>query len=93
MFAKCRLGAVCHYVNDVDRTEAFYRDVLGLAVQRMDDDGGGNSWLTAMTINGVELLFIRQDRGLAIRRLSCSRSRRAASTTWSRSWRARVSRS
>ena len=29
MFAKCRLGAVCYYVNDVNRTEAFYRDVLG----------------------------------------------------------------
>lgn len=38
MFATCQLGAVCYYVNDVDRTEAFYRDVLGLAVQRMDND-------------------------------------------------------
>ena len=26
MFAKCRLGAVCYYVNDVNRTAAFYRD-------------------------------------------------------------------
>ncbi len=42
MFANCRLGAVCHYVNDVDRTETFYRDVLGLTVQRIDD-GHGNS--------------------------------------------------
>jgi glyoxylase I family protein len=61
MFAKCRLGAVCHYVNDVNRTEAFYRDVLGLAVQRMEDDGDGNPWLTATTINGIELIFIKQD--------------------------------
>lgn len=61
MFAKCRLGAVCYYVNDVNRTETFYRDVLGLAVQRMDDDGDGNPWLTATTINGVELLFIKQE--------------------------------
>jgi glyoxylase I family protein len=61
MFKKSRLGAVCYYVNDVDRTEAFYRDVLGLAVQRMDDDGAGNPWLTAVTANGVELIFIKQE--------------------------------
>jgi predicted enzyme related to lactoylglutathione lyase len=60
MFANCRLGAVCHYVNDVDRTETFYRDVLGLTVQRIDD-GLGNPMLTAMTANGVELLFIKQE--------------------------------
>jgi catechol 2,3-dioxygenase-like lactoylglutathione lyase family enzyme len=35
MLASCRLGAVRHYVNDVDRTETFYRDVLGLTVQRI----------------------------------------------------------
>ena len=61
MFATCRLGAVCYYVNDVDRTEAFYRDVLGLSVQRMDDDGDGNPMLTATTVNGVELVFIKQE--------------------------------
>lgn len=61
MFAKCRLGAVCYYVNDINRTETFYRDVLGLAVERMDDAGQGNPWLTAKTPNGVELLVIKQD--------------------------------
>ncbi|WP_129790784.1 VOC family protein [Sphingosinicella sp. CPCC 101087] len=61
MFAKSRLGAVCYYVKDVDRTETFYRDVLGLAVQRMDDDGDGHPWLTATTANGVELLFFTQE--------------------------------
>lgn len=59
MFGKSRLGAVCYYVNDLDRTETFYRDVLGLAVQRMDDDGDGNPWLAATTANGVELIFIK----------------------------------
>lgn len=29
MLTKCRLGAVCYYVKEVNRTEAFYRDVLG----------------------------------------------------------------
>lgn len=61
MLATCRLGAVCYYVSDVDSTEAFYRDVLGLAVQRMDDDGNSNPWLTATTANGVELLFFKQE--------------------------------
>lgn len=61
MFAKSRLGAVCYYVNDVDRSEAFYRDVLGLTVERMEDDGEGQPWLTAATANGVELLFFRQE--------------------------------
>jgi glyoxylase I family protein len=61
MFAKCALGAVCCYVNNVNRTEAFYRDVLGLAVQRVDDDGHGNPWLMAKTANGVELIFIKHE--------------------------------
>jgi len=61
MLATCRIGAVCYYVDDINRTEAFYRDVLGLTVQRMDDDGAGNPWLTATVANGVELLFFKQD--------------------------------
>lgn len=59
MFAKCKLGSVCYYVTDIDKTEAFYRDALGLDVQRMGDDGDGNDWLMAPTINGVELLFLK----------------------------------
>ncbi|WP_245299272.1 VOC family protein [Sinorhizobium sp. GL28] len=39
------------------RTEAFYRDVLGLSVQRVDDDGAGNDWLMATIENNVELIF------------------------------------
>ncbi|TIX69578.1 MAG: hypothetical protein E5V25_11315, partial [Mesorhizobium sp.] len=50
-----------YHVNDVAGTETFYRDVLGLAVQRMDDDGGGRPWLTATTVNGLELLFIKHE--------------------------------
>lgn len=30
MFGKARIGAICYYVSDIARTEAFYRDVLGL---------------------------------------------------------------
>jgi predicted enzyme related to lactoylglutathione lyase len=59
MFAKSNLGAICYYVADIGRTEDFYRDVLGLPVERMDDHG--NVWLTARTANGIELIFFQQE--------------------------------
>lgn len=61
MFGKTRIGAICCYVSDIPRTEAFYRDVLGLTVRNMGDDGSGHDWLTAATEGGVDLLFFRQD--------------------------------
>lgn len=60
MFGKSKLGSVCYYVSDIDKTEAFYRDALGLDVQRMGDDGQGNDWLMATTANDIELLFFKQ---------------------------------
>ncbi|WP_420588473.1 VOC family protein [Bacterioplanoides sp.] len=61
MFNNSKIGAICYYVNDVDKTEAFYRDALGLDVQRMEDDGSGNDWLLAKTGNDIELLFFQQE--------------------------------
>jgi len=61
MFNNSKIGAICYYVNDVDKTEAFYRDALGLDVQRMEDDGSGNDWLLAKTGNNIELLFFQQE--------------------------------
>ncbi|BCH29567.1 glyoxalase [Mesorhizobium sp. L-8-10] len=61
MFGKSRIGTICYYVSDIDRTEAFYRDVLGLEVQRMEDDGEGNSWLIARTANDVDLIFFKME--------------------------------
>jgi len=61
MFSKVRIGAVCYYINDVARTEAFYRDVLGLEVTNMGDDGSGNDWLQATTEGGIDLVFIKQE--------------------------------
>jgi glyoxylase I family protein len=59
MLANLSIGAVVYYVGDITRTEKFYRDVLGLKVQRMGDDGQGNDWLTASTAGGVDLLFFK----------------------------------
>ena len=61
MFGKTRIGTICYYVSDVARTEAFYRDVLGLEVNNMGDDGSGQDWLMANTAGGVDLIFFRQD--------------------------------
>lgn len=58
MFGKSKLGNICYYVSDIDRTETFYRDVLGLEVERMEGDGEtGGDWLIAHTVNGVDLIF------------------------------------
>ena len=59
MLSKSKIGAICYYVNDIEKTEAFYRDTLGLEIQRMEDEGG--DWLLAKTANEVELLFFKQE--------------------------------
>jgi predicted enzyme related to lactoylglutathione lyase len=59
MFGKCRLDTICYYVSDIEKTEAFYRDVLGLEVERMKDDD--ETWLLAHTANGVDLIFFKME--------------------------------
>ena len=59
MLSKSKIGAICYYVNDIAETEAFYRDALGLEIQRMEDEGG--DWLLAKTANDIELLFFQQE--------------------------------
>ena len=61
MFSKTRIGTICYYVSDIARTEVFYRDVLGLDVANMGDDGAGQDWLMANTAGGVELIFFKQE--------------------------------
>ena len=61
MFKKTRIGNICYYVSDVAKTEAFYRDTLGLDVTNMGDDGSGNDWLLAKTEGGLELIFFKQE--------------------------------
>ena len=62
MFGKSKLGNICYYVSDIDKTVAFYRDVMGLDVQRMEGDGEtGGDWLIANTVNGVDLIFFKME--------------------------------
>lgn len=57
--SKSRIGAISYYVTNIEKTEAFYRDVLGLPVQRMGDDGSGNDWLMASIEQNVDLVFFK----------------------------------
>ncbi|MBB3060373.1 VOC family protein [Microbulbifer rhizosphaerae] len=57
MIKNPRVGNILYYVSDIDRTEAFYRDTIGLDVQRMPDDGEGNPWLLACIPGNTDLLF------------------------------------
>ncbi len=61
MFGKCKIENVCYYVSDINKSEIFYKDVLGLEVHRMEDDGEGNAWLMATTANNINLLFFKQE--------------------------------
>ena len=48
MLAKMNIGAIVFYVSDIDRTEAFYRETLGLDLNRMPGEpgeSGGADWL------------------------------------------------
>lgn len=59
MLANIRIGTIVYYVADIARAEAFYRDVMGLEIRRMGDDGQGSDWLMASTAGGVDLIFFR----------------------------------
>ncbi len=61
MIASPRIGSIFFYVSDIDRTEAFYRDVIGLSVERMPDDGSGRPWLNAQIPGNVDLIFFHGD--------------------------------
>ncbi len=61
MLSNVRIGTICYYVNDIDRTEAFYRDVVGLNVQRMEGDEETGDWLLASIENNIELIFFKME--------------------------------
>lgn len=59
MLGTYRIGNIFYLVADIDRTEAFYRDAVGLTVQRMPGEEGEPDWLVAPTTGGPELLFFQ----------------------------------
>lgn len=61
MLKNCRIGTICFYVKDVARSAAFYRDVMGLDIQDMGDDGSGNAWIMISIENNIDLIFFKGD--------------------------------
>lgn len=59
MIRKPRIGSIFFYVAHIDRTERFYKDVIGLDLTRNPDDGSGNPWLHAILPGNVDLLFFK----------------------------------
>jgi len=57
MLADCRLETVVFFVSRLERSIAFYRDTLGLAVERMDGHDG--PFATAQA-GPVSLVFIER---------------------------------
>ncbi|QQA42137.1 VOC family protein [Pelagovum pacificum] len=55
MLGQHKITNIFYYVSDLDRTEVFWRDGVGLEVMRVED--GGHAFLTAPTAGGVDLLF------------------------------------
>jgi glyoxylase I family protein len=52
-------ASIVFYVADIARTETFYADVLGIALERME--GAEPFWLQGTLDNGVELVFFEME--------------------------------
>ncbi|MEQ9316658.1 MAG: VOC family protein [Henriciella sp.] len=62
MLGSMRIGAIVFNVADIDRTEAFYKGTLGLALNRMPGEpgeSGGADWLMGEDAGGVSLIFFQ----------------------------------
>ena len=59
MIPKPHSVSLVFYVSDIERTEAFYRDVLGLDVSRRE--GADPFWLVAAFEGGFEAIFFEQE--------------------------------
>lgn len=60
MIPSPRIGNIFFYVSDIDRTERFYRDVIGLELTRIPDDDVG-AFLIASIPGNTDLLFFPGD--------------------------------
>ena len=64
MLEKNKVGAIVFYVKDMNRTEAFYRDALGLKTQLNPGHGGEGEahdpWMIAEAAN-LSLIFFKRD--------------------------------
>jgi predicted enzyme related to lactoylglutathione lyase len=59
MTIKAKSVSIVFYVSDIARTEAFYRDTLGIDLERQE--GAEPFWLQAQIENGPGLIFFQQE--------------------------------
>ncbi|WP_423065751.1 VOC family protein [Devosia sp. CN2-171] len=59
MIPKPHRASVVFYVADIARTEAFYRDTLGIDLERME--GAEPFWLQGQLDRGLELVFFEME--------------------------------
>ena len=57
MIPKPQRASIVFYVSDIARSEAFYRDSLGIALNRME--GAEPFWLSGQLDNGLDLVFFQ----------------------------------
>lgn len=65
MLGTRRIGAIFYLVANLDRTEAFYRDAVGLSVSRTKGEHGDPDWLTAPTAAASTSCSFKANRGPA----------------------------
>ncbi len=59
MSFKPKNASIVYYVSDIARTERFYRDTIGLSVERME--GAEPFWLQASLESGLDLIFFEME--------------------------------
>lgn len=59
MIPRPHRASIVFYVSDIARTEAFYRDTLGIELSRME--GADPFWLQGQLDEGPELVFFEMD--------------------------------
>lgn len=59
MSIKAKSTSIVFYVSDIVRTEAFYRDTLGIALERQE--GAEPFWLQGRVGSGSDLIFFQQE--------------------------------
>lgn len=59
MIPRPHRASIVFYVADIARTEKFYRDVLGIALTRME--GAEPFWLTGTLDQGPDLVFFEME--------------------------------
>ena len=59
MIPKPHRASIVFYVSDITRTEVFYRDTLGIALDRME--GAEPFWLSGTLDSGLNLVFFEME--------------------------------